>query len=309
MQVYVNKKMMGRVNYPKLISEFPEVDFVDEITDGNNIEVVVCMPDFLVKHDIYKFKNLKWIQYLMAGYDTVNVKKLNEHNILFSNAQDIFSTSIAEDVFTKIFYFNRNVKHYLEAMKDKEWRPIKKEPELTGSVIGILGVGSIGKEIAKRMIPFGVKKIIGYRSQDRQAKYFDEIYTGKSGLYEVIKQSDYLIVALPLNKFTENIINDETLGLMKEDAILINVGRGPLVDQSALIKALQNKKIRGAGLDVTAPEPLPKDSPLWEMENVYITPHNASSSPYMKDRLFQLTVENLRRYIEGEEVKYLIKQI
>ncbi len=306
MRVYVNKKMLGRKNYPALLNEFPNIEFVEAVTDDSDIEVAVCMPLFFNDHNVYEMKNLKFIQLLMAGYETIDIQKLRDNHIKFANARDIFSTSIAEDVFTKIFYFNRHVKYYIESMDKKLWEPIRREPELTGSVIGILGVGSIGKEIAKRMIPFGVKKIIGYRNHQNPEKYFDETYTGESGLKEVMSQSDYLIVALPYSKATHHIINKATLSHMKPNALFINVGRGKLVKQKDLIEVLQNNGIRGAGLDVTDPEPLPKNSPLWAMENVFITPHNASSSPFMQDRLYQLTRMNLRSYIEGKEIKYLL---
>jgi phosphoglycerate dehydrogenase-like enzyme len=111
---------------------------------------------------------------------------------------------------------------------------------------------------------------------------------------------------LPLNKNTYHLINEDALNLMKSNAVLINVARGDIVDQEALIKALKQKKIRGAGLDVTTPEPLPEDSELWSLDNVFITPHNASSSPYMKDRLFEMTVENLELYFNGKKPKYLL---
>ncbi len=305
MKVFVDKKMMGRNNYPKLIKEFPDIEFVEE-DDIEDIEVAVCMPYFFKNHDVFKLGKLKWIQYLMAGFDTVDIEKLTRKNIKFSNAQDIFSTSIAEDVFTKIFYFNRNVKHYYESMKTASWEPIRKEPELTGATIGILGVGSIGKEIAKRMIPFGVEKVIGYRQSLKPEQYFDEIYTGEEGLKKVLNTGDYIIVALPLNDSTYQIMNEKTFKEMKNTALIINVGRGGLVNQKDLINSLKNKMIRGAGLDVTDPEPLPKGNPLWSLDNVYITPHNASSSPFMKDRLFKLTVENLHNYLENKPVKYLL---
>ncbi len=306
MQVFVDKKMMGRKNYPLLLKEFPNIEFIEELDESSDIEVAVCMPSFFHKYDVLKFKNLKWIQNLMAGYDTIDIEKIKANDIKISNARDIFSTSIAEDVFTKIFFFNRNIKHYIESMKNGLWEPIKKEPELTGSVIGVLGVGSIGKEVAKRMIPFGVSKIIGFRSSQKPEKYFDEIYTGQDGLKEVMSQSDYLIVALPLNKDTFHIINKETLSYMKNNALLINVGRGKLVDQNDLFDALESHQIRGAGLDVTDPEPLPKENKFWQLQNIYITPHNASSSPFMKDRLYELTRENLKRYLANKEVKYLL---
>ena len=306
MKVYVDYRFMGRVNYPKLIDEFAEIDFVDIIEDNHDVEIMVISNSTLNSINIDDYPNLKWIQLLMAGYDNVSIDIYKEKGILVSNSQDIFSISIAEDVFSKILYFNRNMKHYIESMKVKIWEPIKKEPEIYNSIVSILGTGSIGQEIAKRMKAFGAKKILGYRKNNFQAPYFDEVFTGEEGLNHVVKLADYLVIALPLNEETYHIINKERLSLMKETAILINVARGKVIDQESLLNALKQKRIRGAGLDVTTPEPLPKTDELWSLDNVYITPHNASSSPYMKDRLYEMTRDNLKLYLSNEKPKYLI---
>ena len=298
--------MMGKVNYPKLLERFNDVDFVDTLDDNLDVEVMVTMNSTLKNINIDQYKNLKWIQLLMAGYDNVDVDGYKNRGILVSNARDVFSTSIAEDVFSKILFFNRNTKFYLESMKSGNWSPIKKEPELFGSTVSVLGTGSIGQEVAKRMKAFGVSKILGYKSSAAKVPYFDETYTGERGLETVIKEADYLIIALPLTDETYHLIDSEKISWMKENALLINVARGNIVDQDSLIEALKHKRIRGAGLDVTSPEPLPKTSALWNLENVFITPHNASSSPYMKQRLYDLTNENLALYLTNKKPKYLL---
>ncbi|PKK95386.1 MAG: D-2-hydroxyacid dehydrogenase [Tenericutes bacterium HGW-Tenericutes-5] len=306
MKVYIDKKMMGRNNYPELLKRFPNIEFIEELDKAFDVEAMIIMNSSLKNVNVDNYPNLKWIQLLMAGFDNVNVDYIKSKNIMIGNARDIFSISIAEDVFSKILYFNRNTKFYLQSMASKTWNPIKKEPEIFNSVISILGTGSIGQEVAKRMKAFGVKKVLGYKQKVSVVPYFDEIYTGSSGLEYVIKNADYLILALPLNKNTYNLINEKSFDLMKENAVLINVARGDIIDQEALIKALKQKKIRGAGLDVTTPEPLPETNELWTLDNVFITPHNASSSPYMKDRLYQMTVENLEAYLSGKKPKYLL---
>jgi len=122
-----------------------------------------------------------------------------------------------------------------------------------------------------------------------------------------LTKADYVILALPLTPKTEGMFDARKFGLMKNSALFINVARGKIVNQSALIDALSNNLIRGAGLDVMDPEPLPSDNPLWNMKNVYITPHNASSSPFMRERLYQMVVKNLDRYLANKPVMYQIR--
>jgi D-2-hydroxyacid dehydrogenase (NADP+) len=305
MKIYVEERMMGRKNYPLLISEFPEIEIVNNF-DAKDIEAMVIMNSTLKTIDVDEFPKLKWIQLLMAGYDNVDVEGLKHKGITVSNARDIFSITIAEDVISKMLFFNRNTDFYIKSMQNQEWKPISKEPEIFGSVVSILGTGSIGQELAKRLKAFGTKKILGYKRTYSEVPNFDEIYTDNDGLNKIIRQADYFIIALPLTEETYKMINKEKLQLLKESAVLINVARGDIIDQEALIEHLKSKKIRGAGLDVTSPEPLPKEHELWTLDNVYITPHNASSSPYMKERLYNLTKENIKRFIENQELKYLL---
>ena len=179
------------------------------------------------------------------------------------------------------------------------------ESEIEGSTVGILGTGSIGQEIAKRIAAFNTH-IIGYNQSGRFVEYFDEIVTGSEGLNSLLSKSDYVIVSLPLNKGTKFLINKENLRLMKENAIIINIARGEIINQDDLIEALENKIIKGAGLDVVYPEPLAKDSKLWKLDNVFITPHNSFSSPKTTKRLISLIIENLNNYLNNKELKNYI---
>jgi len=305
MVVYVDPKLIGRANYERLVQDFPDIEFLTGIDRKDEIEVLFTMPKIVKEMKLDDYPKLKWIQYLMAGYDGVDLTAIRDKGIVFCNAQDIFSTSIAEDVFTKILYFNRNVRQYVENMKSGLWAPIREEPELTGSTALILGVGSIGKEVAKRFKAFEMK-VIGYRRGNIAEYGFDQIITTQNELDEALKISDYVILALPLTDDTVGMFDMSKLSLMKQTAILINVSRGQVVNQEDLYIALSRKMIRGAGLDVTTPEPLPETHPLWRLDNVYITPHNASSSPYMRERLYQMIVMNLTRYLQGLPVKYQI---
>ncbi|MCB9498767.1 MAG: D-2-hydroxyacid dehydrogenase [Bacillales bacterium] len=307
MKIYIKPESIGKENYEKLKNEFNNIEFVNEKEKSYTADALIVSPEFFNKTNLDSFQNLKWVQDLMAGYNTLDINYFNTRGITVTNARDIFSISIAEDVISKILYFNRDLKHYMKSMTEKVWKPISRERELTDSIFGIIGTGSIGKEVAKRIRAFGVKKIIGYRNHQVPVDYFDEIYTEKEGLETLLKESDYVIVAVPLNTFTLNLIGKEEISHMKKDALLINVARGEIIDQNALIEALKNKQIRGAGLDVMVPEPLNIDSPLWEMDNVFITPHNASSSPFMKDRLYEMVKENISRFISEKDLLYIIQ--
>jgi len=305
MKIYVEARMMGKNNYPLLIEKFSNVQIVNDFED-KDLDAMVIMNSTLKSINIDDFPKLMWMQLLMAGYDNVDIEALKHKGIAISNARDIFSISIAEDVISKMLFFNRNMKYYLQSMNERKWKPISKEPEIYNSVVSILGTGSIGQEIAKRLKAFGVKQINGYKRIYSKVENFDYIYTDNLGLEKMIQEADYLIIALPLTQETYKMIDNRKLNLMKPSAVLINVARGDIIDQEALIDHLKGKKIRGAGLDVTSPEPLPIDNQLWMLDNVYITPHNASSSPYMKERLYQLTIENLSRFINNQEPKYLL---
>ena len=303
MTIYVDPKLIGRKNFESLVTEFPKVNFVTEVNNTKDIEALITMPQIVKQMNLDDYPKLKWIQYLMAGYDGVDLNLFKEYGVKFCNAQDIFSKSIAEDVFTKIFYFNRHVKHYIDSKKNKTWEPIRQEPELTGSTMLILGVGSIGKEVAKRAKGFEME-VIGYRNRLLPEENFDEIINEVEDLNMAIQRADYIVLALPLTEHTMYMFDKSKFEMMNPDALLINVARGKVVNQKDMIQILKEGRIRGAGLDVFDPEPLPKNNPLWDLDNVYITPHNASSSPYMRDRLYKMIVMNLKRFVENKPLKY-----
>lgn len=300
MKVFIQPKILESKYVEQLKQQFSQVQFVDQIDPS--IEVAIIYPSFLNKDNLSVLPRLKWAQSLMVGYNQVDDKALKARNIQFTNAKDVYAITIAEDIITKILVLNRNVKKYVHQMADGTWKPHRFEPEIYGSIIGFLGSGSLANAAAIRLKVFGAK-VISYRRTNLPNPVFDQTYAGSDGLRQVLSQSDYVVITLPLNAETQRLIDREKLSWMKKDAVLINVGRGEVVDQDALIEALQNNRLRGAGLDVMTPEPLPKDSPLWQMENVFITPHNAPSSPYMMARLYDLIEDNLRRYLDKKPLK------
>ncbi len=306
LKIFIDRRFIPNDRYDELLKKYPNVSFVHDLENHKDIEVFFGLNSTLVGVNIDEYLNIKWIQLYMAGFDNVDVEGIKNKGIIISNARDIFSITIAEDIIAKISYFNRNTREFIEDMKTKTWKPISNDYEIWNSTVGIIGTGSIGVETAKRLKSFNPSKIIGHRTKNEPVDFFDEIYTGDDGLNTVIKNSDYLILAIPLNDQTKHLFNKDKFSLMKKDALFINVARGQIIVQDDLIELLERKAIRGAALDVTDPEPLPKDSKLWTLDNCFITPHNASSSMYMRHRLFELTLENLDLYLENKEVLYIL---
>lgn len=304
MIVYLDPKLVGETNYQKIVARYPQIEFVSDPNRSEDIEVLISFsPNLVLGINLKKYPNLKWIQYFSAGFDGVDLNTIKQQNIIFSNAQNVYSKAISEDVFAKILYFNREIPYYIDSMKTKTWTPIPKHIELTHSKALILGVGSIGKELAKRFKAFEME-VIGYRKSLKQEQYFDKIITLDSELDEELKKADYVILALPLNQDTQYMFDKSKFALMKKSSLFINVARGKVVNQNDLYETLRLHQIRGAGLDVVDPEPLPSNNPLWDLDNVFITPHNASSSEYMADRLYDLLIMNLDLYSANKPVKY-----
>ena len=300
MKIFIQPRILESKYVEQLKTRFPMVNFVDVIDPG--IDAAIVYPNFLNKDNLSVWPKLKWAQSLIVGYNVVDQATMKAKNIIFTNAKDVYAITIAEDIITKILVINRNVKKYVHQMDEGIWKPHRFEPEIYGSTVGFLGSGSLANAAASRLKAFGAR-LITYRKSDLPNPVFDETYTGEAGLKRVLEQSDYVVITLPLNENTNHLIDAEKLSWMKKEALLINVGRGEVVDQNALIQALQQGNLRGAGLDVMVPEPLPKESPLWYMDNVYITPHNAPSSPFMMSRLYDLVEDNIGRFLEQKPLK------
>lgn len=300
MKIYLKQTFIGDTNYKRLESKYPKILFTK--TPDSDVDIAIVSPSFVKKDNIEKMPNLKWIQLLTVGYDSADTTFLSKKNIILTNVKDVLSMTIAEDIITKILVLNRNVKKYVNQMSLGVWQTHSDEQEIFGKTIGFIGAGSLSTSAAVRLKAFGAK-VICYRKSQTKHPLFDETYHDLNGLKVLLNASDYVVVTLPLNDETHHFMNMSRFKMMKKNALLINVGRGEVLDQDALIEALDKGLIRGAGLDVTTPEPLPKDSKLWQMENVYITPHNAPSSPYMVSRLMTFIEDNIDRYIQNKELK------
>lgn len=256
--------------------------------------------------DLKKAVNLRWIQLPSAGADGFTNKNLYVNDdIVLTNCSGVFGLPIAEHVFAMILSFNRNLNEYFLLKQEKKWSMIKETKDFFGSTIGVIGFGDIGQEVAKRAKALGARVLAVKRNPSSKPDYVDELYMTED-IDEVLKQSDYVVLTLPATDKTRGIINEDRLKIMKPDAFLVNIGRGELVDQEALIKALKNNWIGGAGLDVMTPEPLPADNPLWDMSNVMITQHSSGFSRGNNDRRMKIFLDNLKRYLNKENLMNVV---
>ncbi|CRZ33628.1 phosphoglycerate dehydrogenase-like enzyme [Herbinix hemicellulosilytica] len=247
-------------------------------------------------------QNLKWLQLPSAGADRyVNKNLYFNRNVILTNSSGVYGIPIAEHVFAMILSFNRNLPEYTLQKNEKKWHIISETREFYGSTLGVIGLGDIGHEVAKRAKAWGAKVLAVKKNISNKPDYVDELYTTEN-LDEVLKQSDYIVLTLPSTEKTRGIISEDRLKMMKPNAFLVNVGRGDLIDQEALVKALNNNWIAGAGLDVMTPEPLPQDSPLWELSNVLITQHSSGLSKVNDVRRLKIFIENLKRYLNNEKL-------
>jgi phosphoglycerate dehydrogenase-like enzyme len=250
-------------------------------------------------------KRLRWVHFRWAGVEEELFPEFVTSDVIATNCADIFSIPIAEHVLGMILMFARNLHSSirLTPADPDTARTIRHEisddvRELGGATVGIIGFGGIGRAVAERARCLGMR-VIAMRRRPEPTPLADKIW-GPEGLNELLAQSDYVVISTPLTPETRNLIGAKELALMQPDAVLINVARGAIVDEPALIAALQTGKLRGAGLDVTTEEPLPATSPLWTMQNVILTPHYAGSSPMTRMRQMARLVENLRRYVSGQ---------
>ena len=246
-------------------------------------------------------KKLRWVQVTSAGVESYLFPELVESDIVLTNAKGVFAIHIAEHVMAFILSFGRAINLLIHRQKDEIWESRANLPviEITDLTLGIVGLGGIGLKVAESAHALGMRILAVDPTQTHQPDYVEHLWR-LDKLHDMLKESDFVSICCPLTPQTRHMMSTEEFKCMKPTAYLINIARGGIVDQEALIKALEAKEIAGAGLDVTEPEPLPEGNPLWQMENVIITPHMAGQSPVSSRRLMKVFVKNLKRFVNGE---------
>jgi len=244
-------------------------------------------------------KNLKWIQFTSAGIGQLVRSKgyADKTNWTFVTASGVHIRPLAEFVIMSMLLFVKNFFLIQEQQSVRVWNYFTAN-ELSEYTLGIVGLGKIGREIARIAKSFDMRVVGTRRNPTGPMANVDEVYS-PSELSMVLKQSDFLCLSTPHTEETTDLIGEKELSMLPQNSVLINISRGAIVDESALIQALQTGHLRGAALDVFRQEPLPPDSPLWSMPRVIISPHSASNGMNENKRIVDLFCENLQRFIDG----------
>jgi phosphoglycerate dehydrogenase-like enzyme len=250
-------------------------------------------------------KKLNWIQAPSIGLEKYMFPALIESDIEITNMAGIFSDVIADHTLTYILMFARGFHLYVRKQLARNWEPGVPVIHLADQTLGIIGLGGIGMEIASRAAACGMR-VIATDAKQREKPDFVNALWENDKLNDLLEESDFVVSCVPHSPETVKLIGEEQLQRMKKSAYFINISRGMVVDLAALTHALETKTIAGAGLDVFETEPLPSDHPLWEMENVIITPHIAGASAYIQQRRVATLIENLRRYISGKPLQNVV---
>lgn len=242
---------------------------------------------------------VRWIHSRAAGVDDLLFPDLVESPVTVTNSRGVFSRPLAEFVVAAVLFFAKGLRRMVDSQQTRRWDPFDVE-EVHGKVMGIIGYGDIGRACALQARALGMHVQAVRRQGGIEADALAEKIVGVEARLTVLSQSDYVVVTAPLTEQTRGLIGEAELEAMKPTAVLINVGRGPVVNEAALIRALEKGRIRGAALDVFEREPLPPEHPFYGLPNVLLSPHCADHTPGWLDRAMDLFLENLARFLRGE---------
>jgi len=294
----------------RLQQEFPEADFLLCITP-DALQAEISNADALIggaslTPDLLKqAPKLRWVAATSAGVENLPIEALAERDILLTNFSGIAAPNIAEHVLAMMLAFARGLRPLFHQQDQHQWPEDDATLptfELGGQTLGIIGMGEIGQQLARKAHGIGMRVLAIQRHPDHKPAYVARLLASND-LPELLAESDHVCLCLPLTSATKYTIDRDELDRMKRTAYLYNIGRGGLINQEALVSVLRGGTLAGAGLDVTTPEPLPADSPLWEMPNVLVTGHTAASTPHYWERGIDLLVENVRRFLAGDDLR------
>lgn len=282
-----------------------EITFVQDereklAIDVSRFDAVVCNGLFL-QNDIQDFKSLRFIQATSAGLDRMPLDFIKENGIRLCNARGVYSVPMAEFAVNGVLSLYKHTAQFLTNQKSHSWVKDRTVRELAGDTALIVGCGSVGTECAKRLRAFDMHILAADICRPTADCY--DAYFPMERLSEALAAADVVVLTLPLTEDTRGMFCADLLRNCKASAILVNLARGAVVCEADLIRALEDGTLGGAVLDVFETEPLPAESPLWDMENVLVTPHNSFVSPKNSERLFRCIYENLKAFLESERTE------
>ncbi|PTD94063.1 D-2-hydroxyacid dehydrogenase [archaeon SCG-AAA382B04] len=309
------------VSYPlpdKWFEKVREIEDVDVVKATEEEEILEEVKDAEVVFDkqisLRAFRaadELEWIQSPYVGVDMLLIDEVVESDVRVTCARGIHSSQVSDHVFAFILCFAREIPGFIENRENRVWEerhpfPFKPLMELKQKNLGVVGLGTIGKEVARKGKCFNMN-VLGVKKHQEDLEYVDELFTPKE-LDRVISRSDFLVLCVPYTPETKDMIGEKELREMKDSAYLINVARGEVLDEDALVQALRGDWVGGAALDVVDTEPLPKDSRLWKVNDLLLTPHVAGSTPRYWKRVYEIFRENIERYKEDKELINMVNK-
>lgn len=271
-------------------------------------EVILCWfsPRDLLEAIWPRAPRVRWVHSASAGVENVLFPALIESPVPVTNSRGLYSDALAEFVMAAVLFFAKGLRRMVRSQQEGRWDPFDVEL-IEDRWLGILGYGDIGRAIARRARAFGMKiAALRRRVELSQDDPLVDRLLGAGQLRELLALSDYLVICLPLTRDTGGLLGEAELGAMKPGAVLINVGRGAVVQEGALVRALEEGCIRGAALDVFEREPLPEDHPLYRLDNVLLSPHCADHFPGWKRRAIELFLDNYERFRQGLPLRNLV---
>ncbi|MGO9123471.1 MAG: D-2-hydroxyacid dehydrogenase [Terriglobales bacterium] len=300
----------------RLQRDFPQVEVVHFSSyDGveshlRDAEIIVT---WSLRPEQFKLaRKLRWIHSPAAAVHQLMFPELIQSDVILSNAREVHGPVVAEHVMALIFALAKQIPQAVR-LQEKHvwgqeimWKGKPRPREVAGATLGLVGVGSIGHAVAKSAVALGMHVIATRENPEKgRPEGVKQVYPATE-INMLLERSDYVVLAAPTTLATTGLMSRERLAHMKPEAFLINVGRGPLVDEVALADVLRQRKIGGAALDVFEQEPLPADSPLWDLENLLLTPHTAGLTDRLWERHHALISENLRRYLTHQPMLALV---
>jgi phosphoglycerate dehydrogenase-like enzyme len=245
----------------------------------------------LLREILPRAKHLRWIHTLSAGVESLPFDELRKTNVIVTNSRGLYADALGEFAVAAMLWFAKDLRRLVRNQAAKKWEPFDVE-WLQGKTVGIIGYGGIGQAVGRRAEAMGMRVLPVRRSE--------------GNIDKVIPGSDYVVLSAPLTPATRGLMSAARIAKMRATAILINISRGAVVDESALVEALRTKRIHGAVLDVFETEPLPPDHPLWSLDNVLISPHSADHTSDAHERALRFFRENFARFERGEKLKNFV---
>ncbi|MBO1199395.1 D-glycerate dehydrogenase [Staphylococcus simiae] len=296
---YQQLNQLGEVEmWPEILIPMSREQFIKGLQSAD--ACFITLSEQIDKNVLEQAQNLKIIANMAVGYDNIDIEQAAKYGVIVTNTPDVLTETTAELGFTLMLAVARRIvesEKYIANNQWQSWSPyLLAGKDVFNSTVGIFGMGEIGQAFARRLQGFNTSIIYHNRSRNIEAE--QQLNATYVSFEDLLKRSDFIICTAPLTNDTKHRFNSQAFKQMKDDAIFINIGRGPIVDEDALVSALQNNEILGCGLDVLTHEPIDNTHPLMHFDNVIVTPHIGSASLQTRDNMIQLCIDNIKAVLE-----------